>query len=70
MESAPTLKELRHAWERKLLAQVQLIELTNWDIATSNMVRATVSEYEALERAYVERMVAQRRERDEAGRER
>ena len=58
---APSLAQLRLAWERSLLAKVQIVELQSWGESTIGLVRKTVEEYALLEAAYVEAMVERRR---------
>jgi hypothetical protein len=60
-ESAPTLTQLRLSYERYLLAKVQLIELKSWGESTGAVIHKTVSDHQAMEKAYVEDMVAKRR---------
>jgi hypothetical protein len=60
-----TLAELRHAWERALLAKVQLIELQSWGASTTDLLRKTTAEYNLLEAAYVQAMVERRKEHAE-----
>lgn len=60
---APSLDQLRHAWEMALLAKVQIIELQNWGETTVGLLRKTTARYEELEAAYVAAMVERRRAR-------
>lgn len=62
---APTLAALRLAWERSLLAKVQIIELRSWGESTIGLVRMTLKEYDELEAAYVAGMVERRRQHAE-----
>ena len=58
---SPSLNELRLAWERHLLAKVQMVELQAWGESTLGLVRNTVTEYSELEAAYVSAMVERRK---------
>jgi hypothetical protein len=65
-QPAPSLDQLRLAWERCLLAKVQVIELQAWGESTVGLVRRTVEEYAELEAAYIAAMVARRRQHAES----
>jgi hypothetical protein len=61
MNRAPNLAELRLAFERYLLARVQLVELKTWGGSTSQTLHQTVNEFREMEKAYVEDMLARRK---------
>lgn len=61
----PSLQTLRLAWERHLLAKVQIIELDGWGESTVGLLRPTVAEYQELEAAYVAGMVERRKQHAE-----
>lgn len=65
MIQPPSLDQLRHAWERSLLAKVQLVELQSWGASTTDLLRQTVAEYDRLEAAYVAAMVERRKAHSE-----
>ncbi len=64
----PSLPKLRQAWERALLARVQVKELAAWGDSTTAMLTAIIEDYRQLEAAYIEARVADRRERNAAAR--
>jgi hypothetical protein len=61
----PSLARLRLAWERSLLAKVQIIELESWGESTTGLIRQTVKDYEQLEAGYVAEMVKRRKQHAE-----
>jgi hypothetical protein len=64
-QPAPTLDVLRLAWERHLLAKVQVEELQSFGESTVGLVRMTLDEYARLEAAYVHAMIERRRKHAE-----
>ncbi len=62
--SAPSLPELRLAWERYLLARVQVKELAGWGQSTLSLVQAQIAQYQELETAYLEARLSERRARN------
>ena len=57
----PTLADLLRAYERTLVAKVQIEEFTSWGGTTLNLLRQNIDEHALMERAYVEAMVRRRR---------
>jgi hypothetical protein len=60
MNQPPTLDQLRLAFERYLLAKVQLEELRKLGGAGSPILLKTMDEYRTMEQGYISGMIARR----------
>ena len=66
-DSTVTLAELLRAYERSLIARVQLTEFANWGPATTDSFRLTVEQHATMERAYLARVLEHRRREGSGG---
>lgn len=57
----PTLRDLLRAYERSLIAKVQLSEYLSWGTGIIASFKANVAEHEAMEKAYLADLVERRR---------
>lgn len=57
----PSLADLLRAYERSLIAKVQLSEFLSWGTGITASFKANVAEHEAMERAYLADLVERRR---------
>lgn len=61
----PSLDELLRAYQRSLIAKVQLQEFAGWGDATSGSFRQAIAEHVAIEQKYLAEVVERRRTRPE-----
>lgn len=59
----PSLDELLRAYQRSLIAKVQLQEFAGWGDATNGSFRQTIAEHVAIEQRYLAEVVERRRTR-------
>lgn len=57
----PTLAELLRAYERALIARVQLTEFMSWGTSITASFKANVAEHAELEKAYLADLTERRR---------
>lgn len=62
-DSTVTFEQLLRAYERAIVARVQLSEFTSWGGAITDGFHRTIEEHRKLEAAYVEAVLLHRRAR-------